>query len=87
MFAKISFQKTAVIVISIIILIALILGIITRNSYLSLSQNENELSNAKLQLSEDFSNEYNNIYSSVDYETALYELEESEYILYVKCID
>lgn len=87
MFAKISFQKAIVAVISIIILIAFIFGIITRNSYLSLSQDKSELSNAGLQLSEDFSYEYNNIYSNVDYNTALDELEQSEYIFYAECID
>ncbi len=87
MSVKISFQKTIAVIMSIITLIALIFGIITRNSYLSLSQNKNELSSAEIQLSEDWVNEYNYIYSNIDYDTALAELEQCEYIFCVKCID
>lgn len=87
MFAKISFQKTVTVITSIILLIALIFGIITRNSYLSLSRNKYELSKAQIQLSEDWSNEYNYIYSNINYDMALTELEQSEYIFYAKCID
>lgn len=87
MSAKISFQKTIGVILSAVILIALIFGIITRNSYSTLSHNENELSKAQIQLSEDWSGEYNYIYSNVDYDMALAELEQSEYIFYAKCID
>lgn len=87
LFTKISFQKTIAIIISFIILIALIFGIITRISYLSLSQNKDELSKAKIQLSKDWSEEYNYIYSNIDYNMALAELEQSQYIFYAKCIE
>lgn len=87
MSVKISFQKTIAIIASIIILVALIFGVITRNSFSALSQSKSELLNAKLQLSEDLSYEYNNIYSYVDYDFAITELEQSECIFYAKCID
>lgn len=45
---KISFQKAVAIIASIIILVALIFGVITRNSFSALSQNKSELLNAKL---------------------------------------
>lgn len=87
MSVKISFQKTVAIIASIIILVALIFGVIARNSFSALSQSKSELLNAKLQLSEDLSYEYNNIYSYVDYDFAITELEQSECIFYAKCID
>lgn len=86
MLAKISFQKVIAVIISVIILIAFIFGIVTRESYLFSSRDKSKISTAELQLSEDFSSEYNNIYSSVDFDTALSELEQSKHIFYAKCI-
>ncbi len=87
MLTKLSFQKVVAVIMSIIIFISLILGIMTRTSYLSLSRNDAEISKASLQISEELCNEHDYIYSTVNYDAAVAELDQSNYIFYAKCVD
>lgn len=72
---------------SVIILLTVIFAIVTKNSFGYSSQSETEIANAKVSISQDLLNQNREIYTSVDYDTAIGELKMTDYIFLVECID
>lgn len=69
------------------ILTGIIFGILTKCSYLKLTQDKNKLSNAALFMDEDMANALDYQYSEINLDSAKYELDCYSYAFRVKCID
>lgn len=87
MYSKISFQKVIIIIISIVLILSVLLGVGARISYSKESLNKNNMSKAKVTFEEDMLYQFDSMCSSVDYDSALAELDQSNYIFYAECME
>ena len=69
------------------ILTGIIFGILTKCSYLKLTQDKSSISNAVLFMDEDMANALDYQYSEINLDSAKYELDRYSYAFRVKCID
>lgn len=70
-----------------LIIIGIIFGIITKSSFLKLTEDENSVLNAALLIDEETSKYIDEAYTELDFETAKDKLQNYSYVFQVKCID
>lgn len=87
MFNKIPFQKVILLACCVLTAAAVAFGAATRLSYSTQSKDKSSISKAEVTFEEDFAYQLDEMHSAVDYEQALAELEQNDYIFYAECLD
>lgn len=71
----------------IVITVGIIFGAFTKSSYLKMTQDKSSISNAVLFLDDESAYYLDYQYSVIDFDSAIYELENYSYIFKIKCVD